>query len=79
MVSSVVLHYSTCFCCCLSSSYDPAVTVFGHAFVCLIICVNVYLSIRVYVYLCICVFVYGKQVEVLYASAIRWVENLKLE
>ena len=54
-------------------------TVFGHAFVCLIICVNVYLSIRVYVYLCICVFVYGKQVEVLYASAIRWVENLKLE
>ena len=48
MVSSVVLHYSTCFCCCLSSSYDPAVTVFGHVFVCLIICVFEYLSICVW-------------------------------
>ena len=38
-----------------------------------------YLCVWLFVYLSICVFVYGKQVEVLYASAIRWVENLRLE
>ena len=48
IVLSSVLRCSTCFCCCLSSSYDPAVTVFGHVFVCLIICVFEYLSICVW-------------------------------
>ena len=38
-----------------------------------------HLCVWLFLYLSICVFVYGKQVEVLYASAIRWVENLKLE
>ena len=47
IVLSSILHYSTCFWCCLSSSCDPALIVFVHVFVCLIICV--------FEYLCICV------------------------